>query len=139
MLHTARRPATAATAAVLVALMAGVAAPAAVGAQEACKIDYNKPSEVKNLYLAIDFKKDKKSIGDALRALTTKWDKVQTLPAAHLLVGRALMWYASQPDAPTTARRGDLGFATNPDQAIDLVAEMDRESAEVDRLLPACR
>ncbi|HKG95963.1 MAG TPA: hypothetical protein VKA84_28885, partial [Gemmatimonadaceae bacterium] len=143
MLHV-RRPATAAAAAAaaatLAALLAGAAVmPASVAAQDACKIDYNKPSEIKSLYLAIDFKKDRKSIGDAMRALTAKWDKMASLPAAHLLVGRALMWYASQPDAPATMRRGDLGYATNPEQTVDLVAEMERESAEVDRLVPACR
>src|SRR5215208_698360 len=143
MLHV-RRPATAAAAAApaatLAALLAGAAVmPASVAAQDACKIDYNKPSEIKSLYLAIDFKKDRKSIGDAMRALTAKWDKMASLPAAHLLVGRALMWYASQPDAPATMRRGDLGYATNPEQTVDLVAEMERESAEVDRLVPTCR
>src|SRR3712207_6532779 len=110
------RARSAATTAAAAALMALAAAPAAAAAQEACKIDYNKPNEVKNLYLAIDFKKDRKSISDAMRSLTSKWDKVANQPGAHLMVGRALMWFATQPDAPAMMRRGDLGFATAPDQ-----------------------
>ena len=137
MLHVVRAR-SAAYAAAAAALLTLASAPVAAAAQEACKIDYNKPNEVKNLYLAIDFKKDRKSITDAMRSLTSKWDKVQNLPAAHLMVGQALMWHATQPGATATVRRGDVGFATMPDQTIDLYAEMERAAAEVERLAPGC-
>ena len=133
MLHLARRPAPAVAAFLL---LAGAASAAA--AQDACKVDYNRPNEVKNLYLAIDFRKDRKSITDAIRGLTSKWDKVGNLPASHLLLSRALMWHASQPDAPSTARRGDLGYATSPEQTIDLFSEIEKETAEFERLAPGC-
>lgn len=60
-------------------------------------------------------------------------------PVAHaLLMGQTLAFWLSEPNQVTTPRRGTVGFTTNPDATIDLVATVDSLFRVVETAKPAC-
>ncbi len=54
------------------------------------------------------------------------------------VLGEALSLWLNQPGVGATAKRGDLGFATNPDATIDLVGSIDSVFKIVEAAKPNC-
>ena len=127
-------------------LLAGVAIPV-LAQGEACRVDYGKPGQVKDADKTLTTAEvtgkpedKRKAFTRAVTLLTKEPEKVKVnQPAVDLLLGRALIDFATLPDMPATVRRGDVGFTTEPDATIDLLAKADSLLDGVEAVMPACK
>jgi tetratricopeptide (TPR) repeat protein len=114
---------------------------------EACRIDYGKPGQVKDANKAVETSEvigkpedKRKSFTRAVTLLTKEPEKVRVNQvAANMVLGRALIDFATLPDVPWKVRRADVGFTTDPDATIDLLATADSLLDGVEAQMPACR
>ena len=66
-------------------------------------------------------------------------EKTADTPIARAYVlGEALSLWLNQPGVGATAKRGDLGFTTNPDATIDLIGGLDSAFKIVETAKPGC-
>ena len=107
--------------------------------QTNCAIDENKfAKDVFNLQRA----RASKSPEEAARALkatvndlTTKTDNPVE---RNYVLGQALALWIAQPNVSDVAKRGDIGYATNPEGTIDLAAAVDTAFTAVETAKPEC-
>lgn len=134
-------------AAVLLAVAA--AAPAAYGQSGsqtgACSVDDSKPKQVKEardalVKAGLIGKPDDRvrMVTGAVRELTTPGVEATNPTGRALVLGRALVTIAAQPGAPTVVQRGTVGFATDPQSNVDLLAAADSAFRIVEQAMPAC-
>lgn len=128
--------------------------PASAVAQAKCEIDEKKPNQVKDaatalvkVTLPIGKSADKiKSIMTAVTLLTKDQDKIVAVnaPGRAFVLGRALSLYAEEAmragrDSSLVVKRADVGFATEPEAMIDLVAAADTAFDIVEAANGACQ
>src|ERR1043166_3781338 len=125
--------------AILVASMATVA-----GAQSKCDIDEGTPSQIARATLAWQLAAQATKPEDAqtkLREavkLLSEADKARNPLGRNMLMGRVLVLWMSQPNIGATPKRGTIGFTTNIDQPIDLIASIDSAFSVVEQAQPDC-
>ncbi len=110
-----------------------------------CDIDEGKPQKVAlasfNLQRAFNAAKpeDKaKILRDVVKGVTEEDKKMENPSARALLIGKAMILFAAQPELVTSPTRGGVGFATNPGAAIDLLVTADSLFTLVERTNPGC-
>ncbi|HKG92994.1 MAG TPA: tetratricopeptide repeat protein [Gemmatimonadaceae bacterium] len=124
-----------------------LAGASAAGAQnKSCKIDDGKPFQLASarIYLqkaatgkAADEKP--KHLQSSLRVLTENADKIGNPVGRNWLIGRTLVqWIELRPEFSFTAKRGELGFATDPQGTVNILAAMDSAFSVVEQQAPEC-
>lgn len=111
----------------------------AAGAQQKCQLDENKFAKtVLSLQLAHNAKTPEdaqKNLKNAMKELTAKADN----PAErNYFIGQTLAQFLADPTGEVTMKRGDLGYATNPEQTVDLVAAIDSAYTAAAQAKPEC-
>jgi tetratricopeptide (TPR) repeat protein len=134
------------TTSLALALLAAV--PVRATAQEACRIDYGKPGQVKdarNLVLTTEVanrppEEARKNYVRAVTILARDWQRLSSNQlAANVVLGHALVNLSLLPDTPDTVRRGDVGYTTEPDAPLDLLATADAAFDAAEAENPACK
>ncbi|MGQ0538866.1 MAG: tetratricopeptide repeat protein [Gemmatimonadaceae bacterium] len=123
--------------------VSGAAAAQATGPK--CEIDEGKPRPVKDAANAIvkaeliGKPEDKmKNLQGAVKTLTQNWDKIDNSLGRSFTYGKAMVNLATLPNASEVVQRGSVGFATNPEGQIDLLAAADTAFDAVEAANPAC-
>jgi tetratricopeptide (TPR) repeat protein len=125
-----------------VALVATMAT--AARAQKQCEIDENTPGQVARAVLQLQLAQAATKPEDAAPKLR---DAVKLLSevapgrnpiGVNYEMGRALVLWMSQPNIGFTPKRGALGFTTDPEGALDLVARIDSSFSVVEKANPEC-
>lgn len=121
------------------ALTATVAAAASAQQAQKCEIDENKfGKDVFALQVARSAKTPEdaqKQLRNALKDLTSG-DKD---PAERsYMIGQTLAAWLAQPTGNVTYKRSELGYTTNPDATVDLIAAIDSAYDKVESLKPEC-
>ncbi len=119
--------------ALIVALAALMLGAGTAGAQASCSISTDSPGDLKNasndllkLEVGIGRNDQRKVLQDVVKKLTEKPAKFESNPLGRdLVLGRALADFAAMTDQPPVAQRGTLGFTTEPQATIDIVATAD--------------
>ena len=128
----------------LVAALSTVSAVA--GAQGKCDINEGSPYQINSakIYLGkvqSGKESEKEShLKNAVKVLTENPDKINNQLGRNWLLARAYYEWGQRKQYKETlmARRGDLGFTSNPDATIDLVAAMDTALSVVEASAPQC-
>ncbi len=112
-----------------------------------CSVDEGKPSEVARAYLAIsqvagagaDAKPEtiEGQLAGAVRLLTQGGSAENPVGHAYEL-GKLMVLWSMQPDVPMLAKRGRLGFTSNPDSTINLAMAVDSAFKVVEKAMPEC-
>ncbi|HVB30277.1 MAG TPA: FxLYD domain-containing protein [Gemmatimonadaceae bacterium] len=124
-----------------------LALPAAAQEAKQCTIDEGKPSEVARAYLTISQvagtqgaapADEQKKLASAVHILTENTGAVEN-PIGHAYeLGKLLVLWTVQPNVPLTAKRGTIGYATNPDSMVNLPAAIDSAFGAVETAMPEC-
>jgi tetratricopeptide (TPR) repeat protein len=136
------------TTALASALALGAIAPRA-GAQQAagkCDIDVSKPNQVKDANVAITTAgiigkpEDRhKKVVEAVKQLTTKPEAINNQPGRGLVLGRALVMLATEPNATGIVQKSTIGYASgSPTETVDLLAAADTAFRLAEQVSPAC-
>jgi tetratricopeptide (TPR) repeat protein len=135
---------TAASVAMLAALTLGGAEAAAQQAA-ACKIDTDKPGQLKtaknSLARAIAGIGDaNKSASDAVKELDKNGAKIrgQNEVGYQMILGQTYAWFLARQGQPQVVRRADIGHTVQPEATVDLLAAADSAFDVVERLAPGC-
>ncbi len=113
-------------------------------AQDKCELDFGGAYQLTsaNQYLAKgqSGKPDEqpKHMRSAIDVLTKDPGKVKNQTARNYILGQALIWWAKRPGTPTVVRRGEIGYASNPNEMIDLYAAIDTAFTVVETTQPGC-
>jgi tetratricopeptide (TPR) repeat protein len=109
-----------------------------------CEIDEGNPGQLARATLALQVAASSnkpadaaKQLQSAMKLLTDNPDKKNPVGRSFLL-GKTLVTWMAQPDVPSIAKRGTLGYATNPDATIDIVAAIDSAFTVVETSMPEC-
>lgn len=90
------------------------------------KLTGGKPSETE------------KHAKDAIEVLTKEPEKIKNTAGRNYLLGRMLAWWAERDGVGYVVRRGDIGYVTQPDEQIDLIAALDSALDVVEAAMPEC-
>jgi tetratricopeptide (TPR) repeat protein len=136
------------TAASLVMLAALTLGGADAGAQQVaseCKIDTDKPGQLKTAKNALaraiaGIGDANKSASDAIKELDKNGAKIrgQNEPGYNMILGQTYSWFLARQGQPHVVRRADIGYTTQPDATIDLLTATDSAFDEVARVAPGC-
>ncbi|MEP7345074.1 MAG: hypothetical protein ABI877_07400 [Gemmatimonadaceae bacterium] len=132
----------------LVALLV-VASTSRLAAQEACAIDDGKPGQVKDARNAIvkaellGKPEDKmKAFSEAIGKLTNQKDEAKIIAAnalgRQMVLGRALANIAAMPNQQAIVKRGSIGYQSNPEGMVDVIAAADTAFDAVEAAAPGC-
>jgi len=109
-----------------------------------CAIDENNPPAlakasfmVKRAQTSQDARFVAQQLGPAVKALTDN-TTMSNQPGRNLVLGRALTLWSMQPNMPLVTTRGALGYATDPQGTVDLVAAIDSSFSFVEKSNPEC-
>ena len=107
--------------------------------QKDCSIDENKfAKDVFNLQRA----RSAKTPDDAAKALKATVEDLTSNTdnpvERNYVLGQALALWIAQPSTPDVAKRGDLGYKTNPEGTVDLAAAVDSAFTAVETARPEC-
>ncbi|HEU4643918.1 MAG TPA: hypothetical protein VFS44_15825 [Gemmatimonadaceae bacterium] len=117
------------------------------GGDDKCAIDFGSSDQVRKAYnnltvLQLGAGKNpddaKKKLRDAVSGLTTNPDRIKDQQARNFALGQALVAWADLPGQPPVAKRGDLGYATDPNGTIDILAAADTAFRAVEQANPDC-
>jgi tetratricopeptide (TPR) repeat protein len=132
----------------LPALLSASLAVAAGAQQKECAIDEGKPGQVARALLSVSMAQNAQAAGKpadaakalsaAVKALTENPEKINNTLGRNLVLGKALSLWVNQPGQSMTPTRGSLGYATSPEQTIDLVAAVDSAFAVVEASDATC-
>lgn len=107
--------------------------------QKECSIDENKfAKDVFNLQRARSAKTPddaEKALKAAVQDLTSNTDNPVE---RNYVLGQALALWIAQPNVPDVAKRGDIGYKSNPEGTVDLVAAVDTAFTAVETARPDC-
>jgi len=124
------------------AMTAAFAASAAAQLPKECEINEGKPNEIGRAMLALQVAQSASS-PDAVQkqlkqaiGMVEKADAKANPTGKNFVLGKALVMWLAQPDVPSAPKRGSLGFTTNPDQTVDLIAAVDTAFTAVETALP---
>lgn len=113
--------------------------------EDKCKIDLSNPGEVKDAYnsltvLQLTTKPEdrQKKLRGAVTSLTKDPDKIKNVAGRDFVLGEALVLWSQQPGAAAVMKRGDLGYATDPNGTVDVLAAADSAFRVVEQQLPDC-
>jgi tetratricopeptide (TPR) repeat protein len=128
-------------------LAVALALPLAAQQTTQCTVDEGKPGEVARAYLTVsqvansqgaDPTSLKTKLSEAVQALTKPTDKVEN-PVGHAFeLGKLLVLWTNIPGQPLETTRGQLGFATNPADSIDILKAIDSSFTVVEKAVPGC-
>ncbi len=132
----------------LVALLV-VSSASRLVAQAACAIDDGKPNQVKDARNAIvkaellGKPEDKmKAFSDAIGKLTNPKDEAKVVTAnalgRQMVLGRALANIAAMPNQQAIVKRGSVGYQSDPEGTIDVIAAADSAFDAVEAAVPGC-
>src|ERR1051325_2140226 len=125
--------------AMLVASMATLAR-----AQKACEPDENTPNQVARATLSLQIAQSAAKPEDATQKLREaikylgESDKARNPVGRNYVLGKALVLSMMQPTIGLQAKRGQLGFTTEPETMVDLVAAVDSAFTVVETAMPEC-
>ena len=124
----------------LLPLALSVAVAAAASAQAPkCSIDENKFG--KDVF-ALQLARNAKTPEDAQKQLRTVMKDLSTGDQnpgeRNYMIGQTLAVWLAQPTGNTTFKRSELGYATNPDASVDLIAAIDSAYDNVVKAKPEC-
>jgi tetratricopeptide (TPR) repeat protein len=117
------------------------------GAAQACTIDQAAPGALALPSLSLTkaaattkAEDRAKNVRDAVKRLTEKPDQFKANePERQFALGRAYMLYAEMLPGPQyVAKRSEVGFTSNKDATIDLLAAADSAFTAVDQARPSC-
>src|SRR5512146_3230279 len=111
-----------------------------------CAIDFGSSSQVRDAYNNITIlqltkgKPDeaKKKLRSAVSALTTNPDRIKDQVARNFALGQALVAWYDLPGEPPVAPRGDLGYASDQNATVDILAAADTAFRAVEQANPEC-
>ncbi|GAC1649749.1 MAG: hypothetical protein NVS4B3_07320 [Gemmatimonadaceae bacterium] len=110
-----------------------------------CSIDENKPSTFGKANVTMQLARGQKesqrpaALQGAIKALTSPEALSESNQAGrNLILGKALITYLSLPAQPTVVKRGAVGYASAPDQTIDLLAAADSALSFAEKVDSAC-
>jgi tetratricopeptide (TPR) repeat protein len=125
------------------ALGSGKASAQAAAAE--CKIDTDKPGQLKtaknSLARAIaGIGEPTKSASEAIKELDKNSGKIrgQNEAGYNMILGQTYAWFLARPGQPAVVRRADIGFTTQPEATIDLLVAADSAFDAVERAAPGC-
>lgn len=116
--------------------------------QAACRIDYGRPGQVKdanNAVLTTEVANRppevaRKEYARAVTLLTREPEKLRSnMIGRNLVLGRALINLALIPETPDSVRRGDVGYTSEPDAMVNLLAAADSALDAVEAENEACK
>jgi tetratricopeptide (TPR) repeat protein len=90
------------------------------------KLGTGKPTEVT------------KHAQNTVEVLTKDAQKINNVAGRNYLLARILHWWSTRPEVDYVALRGDLGYVTEPDAQIDLIAAIDTALDAVEAAMPDC-
>ncbi len=133
----------------LVALLVVASASRLAAQAAACAVDDGKPGQVKDARNAIvkaellGKPEDKmKAFVEAVAKLTNPKDEAKVVAAnalgRQMVLGRALANIASMPNQAAVVKRSSVGFATEPEGMIDIIASADSAFDAIEAAQPAC-
>lgn len=117
------------------------------GAQDnKCNVESASSGQVKNAYNSVTLlqlggaKPDdaKKKLTSAVKDLTSKPDYGKDQLPRDYALGAALVFWFEQLGEPATVKRADVGYATNPEGSVDLLAAADTAFRAVETAEPSC-
>jgi tetratricopeptide (TPR) repeat protein len=136
------------TTASLAILAALTLASAEVGAQQGaadCKIDTDKPGQLKTAKNALaraiaGIGDANKAASDAIKELDKNGAKIrgQNEAGYHMILGQSYAWFLARQGQPQVVRRADIGHTAQPDATIDLLVAADSAFDVVERHSPGC-
>ena len=125
------------------ALVAPVAAQAQQTAST-CEIDQNKPGSLPKATLILARVQgaaapaDKqKALREAIKTLTEE-KKNENPVGRDYMMAQALIYWASEPGMSGEVKRADLGYATNPEQTLDVLLAIDSALTRIATAKPGC-
>jgi tetratricopeptide (TPR) repeat protein len=116
----------------------------AARAQKQCEIDENTPNQVARAVLQLQLAQTASKPEDAAPKLREAVKLLGDVPAGrnpvgvNFELGRALVMWMAQPNVGFTAKRGALGFTTEPEVTVDLVSRIDSAFTVVEKSNPEC-
>src|ERR687883_2163382 len=112
--------------------------------QDKCKIDLSSPDEVKSAVSTLtllqiggkpeDTQKKLKGVVSSL----TKSEGGKNPTGRNFALGQALVLWSLQPGEPPVVKRGDVGFESNKEGTVDLLAAADSAFTAVESAAPDC-
>lgn len=123
-----------------------IAFASAAGAQapKECEVNENRPTQIARATLAVQVASNAQTPDAATRQLTsavrmlTENDKMDNQVGRNFVLGKALVLWSIQPNVELVTKRGPLGYASNPEGTIDLVAAIDSAFKVVETANPEC-
>ena len=123
-------------------LAALVAIPAVAGAQQAaCSIDEGQPAELARATLALTMAggpRANKALSDAVKSVGEQGARIANQPGRNLMLAKLLLAWHQQPGITPAVTRGDIGYTTDKNAPIDLLAAADSAFTAVERSNPEC-
>lgn len=128
-----------------IALSAGMSAGA--GAQEVCEVEEGRPRDLGNALLSLTSASSASApeqavrhLQAAIKSLTDNAARIDRENAAgrNYLLGKTLVLWMQQPGIGFDATQGQLGYGSNPEQRVDLVAATDAAFDIVVAAHPQC-
>ncbi|MEJ7811275.1 MAG: tetratricopeptide repeat protein [Gemmatimonadaceae bacterium] len=120
-------------------------APGTVAAQGKCEVNTGSPYQVSSALIYLNkaagggkADESRKHMKSAVGVLTQNPEKINNQAGRNYVLGKSLVWWATQGGAPAVAKRGDLGYATDPNGMIDVGAAIDSAFSAVDAAKPEC-
>jgi Tfp pilus assembly protein PilF len=119
----------------------------AAGAQapKECEVNENRPSQIARATLAVQVASGAQSpdaatrqLTSAVKMLTDNGEKMENQVGRNFVLGKALVLWSMQPNVELMTKRGPLGYTTNPEGTIDLVAAIDSAFKVVETANPEC-
>jgi tetratricopeptide (TPR) repeat protein len=125
--------------------IATVSVAGAQGSQKACEVNEGRPTAVGKALLAVQVassSQDPNAAGRqlmaAVKGLTDNGEKMDNQVGRNFVLGKALVLWTMQPNAELIAKRGAVGYSTNPEGTVDLAAAIDTAFKVVEAANPEC-
>ncbi|HXY30149.1 MAG TPA: hypothetical protein VEI06_05525 [Gemmatimonadaceae bacterium] len=111
-----------------------------------CKIPTDHPDEVKSAAGSVAITQlggkpdaQQKNLKNAIGQLTLRPEKYKDNQIGHdFVMGQALVLWSLQPNQPPVAKKGDIGYLSDKDQQVDLLAAADSSFTAVEKANPEC-
>ena len=113
-------------------------------AAKECDVNENRPSQIARATLAVQVATSAqpdaaaRQLTSAVKLLTDNADKMENQPGRNFVLGKALVLWSMQPTAQPVMKRGQLGYTSNPEGMIDVVAAIDSAFKVVEASNPDC-
>jgi len=113
-------------------------------AQKQCEIDENTPNQVARAVLQLQLAQTASKPEDAAPKLREAVKLLGDVPAnrnpvgVNFELGRALVMWLSQPNIGVVTKRSTLGFTSEPEGTVDVIARIDSSFSVVEKSNPEC-